>query len=240
MNLKLCAETAQRIWNKEAHEWALEEDFVRIGNIRIPLMHWRFDRRLTEMRGLVGKGKAVYNLCAYKSVRVDHAGTDFDKILLRELDVCQWLLGQDIVSVYALSNGDKAVLALAETASGIVCALDLAATLSPETNPVTRHEIIGVEGIITDRSINEQVPVEAVYVFKDSEKNPETFTDMDFSLLGLTPEEVQIVDYIIDLLENPVQYEELLSRYDRLTKLIDCFHTSIRTGEKVYMGGNVV
>lgn len=238
MNLKLCVETAQRIWNKETPEWALEEDSVRIGDVRIPMMHWRFDRRLTEMRGLVGK--AVKNLCAYKSVLVDHAGKDFDRILLRELDVCQWLIGQELVSVYAISHSDKAVLALAETASGIVCAFDLAATLSPETNPITRHEIIGVEGIITDRSINEQVPVEAVYVFKDSEKNPETFTDTDFSMLGLTPEEVQIVDYTIDLLENPDQYDELQCRYDRLTKLIDCFNTSIRTGEKVYMGGNAV
>lgn len=240
MNRKLCEATARRIWNKESPEWALEEGDVRVGSVRIPLMHWRFDRRLTEMRGLVGKGKAVYNLCAYKSVRVDHAGTDFDHILRRELDVCQWLLGQDIVSVYAIANGDKAVLALAETASGIVCALDLAATLSAESNPITRHEIIGVEGIITDRAINEQVPVEAVYVFKKNEKNPETFTDADFSMLGLKPEEIQIVDYIIDLLENPGQYEDLQNRYDYLTKLIDCFHTSIKMGKKVYMGGNAV
>lgn len=240
MDLKRCEESAQKIWKKKDPVWNLEKDAVCIGDVRIPLMPWRFDRRLTEMRGLVGKGKAVYNLCAYKSVRVDWAGTDFNDILLRELDVCQWMIGQDIVSVYAVSRGDKAMLALAETAFGTVCAFDLAATLSPESKPVTRHEIIGVEGIITDRSINEQVPVDAVYVFKDDKKYPDAYTDMDFSMLGLTSEEIQIVDFILDLLANPAQYKELQDRYDRLTALIEVFHTSVQTGKKVFVGGKAV
>lgn len=235
MNLKLCEETARRIWNKNTPDWSLEEDSVRIGDTRIPLMPWRFDRRLMEMRGLVGKDKSVYNLCTYKSIRVDHKGTDLDSVLIKELDVCQWLTGKEIVSFYALANGEKALLALADTDSGMVCAFDIAATLSLETNPITRHEIIGVEGLITDRAINEQVPVEALYVFKDNQKNPEAFTDMDMAMLGLTPEEIQTVDYIINLLENPEQYCELQSRYNRLTELVGYIKASIESGKKVFV-----
>lgn len=238
MNLELCKETAQRIWNKTMPDLTLDENSVRIGNVQVPLMPWRYDRRLTEMKGLVGKNKAVYNICAYKSVRVDQKGSDFDGMLCRELDVCQWLIGQDIISVYATANEDKALLALAETASGIVCAFDLASTLSMDSTPITRHEIIGVEGLITDRSINEQVPVEAVYVFKDDNKHPDTYTDMDFSMLGLTPEEIQTVDFILHLLANPAEAEELQNRYDNLLKLIECIHTSIQIGEKVYVEGH--
>lgn len=233
MDLKLCEKTVHRIWNKEAPVWSFEEDAVRIGDDRVPLMFWRFDRRLTEMRGLVGQ--SVCQLCAYKSVRVDHAGEDFDAILLREIDVCQWLLGQDIVSVYAISSGDKALLALAETASGIVCAIDLAATLSPESKVITRHEITGVEGLITDRAINEQIPIDALYLFQKDRKHPETFTDMDYSMLGLNPEEIQVVDFVIDLLADPTQYGELQSRYERLKKLVGVVRKSIETGEKVFV-----
>lgn len=233
MDLTLCEKTVQRIWNKEAPSWSFEENGVRIGDASVPLMFWRFDRRLTEMRGLVGQ--SVCQLCAYKSVRIDHADENFDSMLLREIDVCQWLLGQDIVSVYAMSNGDKALLILTETASGVVGAIDLAATLSPESKVITRHEIIGVEGLITDRAINEQLPVDALYLFHKDCKHPETFTDMDFSMLGLTSEEIQVVDFVIDLLADQTQYGELQSRYERLKKLVGVVRMSIETGRKVFV-----
>jgi len=233
MNLKLCESTARRLWKGSDVCWTLDDNYLTVNGRKVHLMPWRFNRRLSEMRSLVGENHGVQNICAYKSVRIERSDRDFKRILLEELDTCSWLTGHETSSVYAVSNSDRTLLAIAETADGIVCALDLAATLSAESLPVTRHELIGEEGIITDRAINEQVPVSAVYLFKNSEKHPESFTDMDLSMLGLIPEEIQIVDFILHILAHPDEINEWNKRYEKLEKTVECVYSSIQTGKKI-------
>lgn len=233
MDLKACENTARKLWGVGDSTWGLDGYALCIDGKALPLMPWRFDRRLTEMRALVERDGALRQLCSYKSLRIDRAGADFKEMLLDELDTCEWLTGDSIASIYATSNGEHALLVIAKTSTGLVCAIDFAATLSKESKPVTRHEIVGVEGLITDRSINEQIPVESLYLFRDSAKAPETFTDMDNSMLGLIPEEVKTVDNIIFLLSNRDEHGKWLKRYDRLSYLVECVFDSVRTGQKV-------
>lgn len=237
MNIGLCEKTAKA--NIKADnifpEWSLtDSQELCIEDIKIPLMPWRFNRRLMEMKSLIVNDGAVKNLCSYKSVIVDHKNVDLRTLVYKELDVCQWLIGDEISYVYSLKNQDSALLLIAKMHSGVVCTFEIATTLSNESNPITRHEIVGVEGIITDRSINEQVPVEAVYLFCDDKKDPIGYTDMDYTMFGLSPEEIMLVDNAIYLLKNKDEYDFWQKRHERLEYLTECVFRSAELGEKVY------
>ena len=58
----------------------LEADHLCIGGVSFPLLFWRFDRRLTEMHGLVGKGngtKPLINIDSHrKTIEVMNACYD--------------------------------------------------------------------------------------------------------------------------------------------------------------------
>ncbi len=238
MDMKLCEKTARELLKNDAAypDWTLTgKRELYIADKKIPLMPWRFNRRLETIHALIYNDKAVKNLCSYKSIRIDHSGANLKELLYGELDTCERLVGEKISYIFAMQNQDCALLAVAGMKSGVTGTIELAATLAMESVPVTRHEIIAVEGIITDRSINEQVPVEPVYLYTNNKKAPDGFTDMDISMYGLSPDEIEIVENIVYLLNNQDEYDLWIERHKRLTYITDCAFRSVKSGEKICM-----
>jgi hypothetical protein len=241
MDLILCEKTVQARLSTDMllPDWSLTgKRRLRLVDHEIPLMPWRFNRRLETIYELIYVDGAVKNLCSYKSIRIDHTDSDLEELLYSELDTCEWLVGDKITSIYALQNQKQAILAVALMNSGVTATIELAATLSKESIPVTRHEIIAVEGVIMDRAINEQVPVETVYLYTADKKEPVGFTDMDISMFGLSPDEVEIVDNAVDLLKHQDRHDYWLRRDKQLCYLANCAICSAKTGEKVIMEVN--
>ena len=238
MDLKQCEKTARKILKTDVMypDWTLTgKRELYIADKIIPLMPWRFSRRLETIHELIYQDEAVKNLCSYKSIRIDHSGADLKELLYGELDTCEWLVGEKISYIFAVQNQDCALLAVAGMNSGVTGTIELAATLSMESVPVTHHEIIAVEGIITDRSINEQVPVEPVYLYTNNKKEPDGFTDMDISMYGLSPDEIEIVENTVFLLKKQDEHDLWQQRHKRLCYLTDCAFRSAKSGEKIYM-----
>lgn len=208
------------------------ENAVVINNQTYELMPTRFSRRLKAMRTLCESG-TLGTVCSYKSVTVEHKCKSLKRIVMCALDECEWLLDDKINSIYSVTNGRNTSYCIVTTSKGYTGAIDVSTTLSSDTAPITRHEITGVEGMITDRSINEQIPVEAVYMFNSNQKIPETFTDVDMYMYGLNPEEVMVCDNISELVLNEASCKFFKNQYDRLEYLFECAEKSARTGDKI-------
>lgn len=198
MRLDLIKEAVFKISGKSPEIFKINEDlYINIDKTSKKLTPWRHDRRLIAMRSLAIGDNVLRQNCSYKSTRVSHKSENIEHTLFTELDVCQWMLCDKIVSVYAQAVEDKILSLILKTERGILCSIEIALTLSSDTSPITKHEIVGKEGMISDRSINEQVPFEAVYLFEGGKKTPTTFTDMEASLYGLVPCEIALAENIL-------------------------------------------
>lgn len=204
--------------------WNLDKDGkFSVDGKEYKLMPWRYDRRLRAVRGLSVENNMLRKICSYKSQRIGRKSENMKNVLMAELDICQWLTDDKINSVYAIGIGNETLSAILKTSSGILCNIEISLTLSEETAPVIKHEIVGKEGMISDRSINEQVPVEAVYVFENDKKHPTTYTDMDPDMLGLNPAEIMIADNIIDILNskyNPQEIDKIKKEVEDLAEFV--------------------
>ena len=196
------------------------------------LTPWRFNTRLKEVRNLASVVKCLRKNCSYKSLIATHNSADISEILFIEIDTCQWILNDRIKYVYAFSEENQMYSLIAKTVNGILCQIEISTTLNDETSPITRHEIVGKEGMICDRSINEQIPVDAVYLFKDTERFPESMTDTNLSSLGLTVFENQVLDNIVYIL---IHKASAISKSEKenVLSVIESINESVKTGKRV-------
>ena len=209
----------------------IDDGKLYVDGVLFELMPWRYDRRLRAIRGLSVENNVLRKICSYKSQRIGSKSENMKNVLVSELDVCQWLTDDKIISVYAIGIGNETLSAILKTSKGILCNIEISLTLSDETSPVVKHEIVGKEGMISDRSINEQVPVEAVYVFENDKKHPITFTDMDPDMLGLNPEEIMVADNITDILKSRYNAEEIEKTKKEAEDLADFVMSARDTGK---------
>lgn len=236
MNYQLIVESAKRLLGDNPTVWELRDNTLVIDGTVYPLTPWHYHRRLHTIRPMILKTKVLKQVCNYKSQRIESGDSDLFRLLYEELDTAEWMLDERIVSVFASINENTTLSAIVKTESGILGNLTLATTLPQGTPPVTRHEFVGLEGMICDRSINEQIPVEAVYVF--GENKTETFTDYDFNMLGLTPQEIMLADNIMQLVLSKPDAAAMKSAAKRNEYLVDCVLRSAETGEVVTVEGN--
>ncbi len=214
-----------------------DDRIVTVNGEKYPLTPWRYDRRLRGIRHLAIDNNVLRRICSYKSIRIDHIDCNIEKVLHDELDACQWILNDKIVSVYAITHQDKVLSAILNTEKGILCSIEITLTLCSETKPVVRHEIVGKEGMISDCSINEQVPIDSVYLFDSNKKNPESFTDLPGALLGLKPNETAVLDNIEAVVTKKPSVKELWDNEAEIKHLVECTYKSAELGERIITRG---
>lgn len=233
MNYELIKNYVEDKVKEQSADWEIDGGSVIIDGIVYIIAPWRRNRNLQSLHYLSVETESVAGLCSYKATRIEAKGASISEILYGELDVCRWLTNDEFVSVYALSNGDQTVSMILKTKKDILCSISASTTLSTETDPITRHEIVGEEGMISDRCINEHIPSKEIYVFEDTKKDPTTYNDLDFHVDGLSPEEIFASEYIIELIENKELRFEASKNQEKLSKYMEAFSRSLETGEVV-------
>lgn len=236
MNCDLIKQTVDETLKKQL-EWKFDGNGIVFDSEKYALTPWRFDIRLKEIKNLASGVKALRRNCSYKSLIATHKSADISELLFQEIDVCQWILEDKIKYVYAFSDTNRMFSIMAKTKSGILCQIEISTTLNDGTPPITKHEIVGKEGMISDRAINEQVPVEAVYLFKDTEKYPESMTDTNLSSIGLTVLENQILDNVIYILTYRTNAIDENEKNNNL-RVIESIYESVRSEQKVAVKEN--
>ena len=217
----------------------LGETLISFDNKEITLRPWRFDRRLLTLRYLAINENRLRTICSYKSSFIGKCSDDIEKVLYTELDTCMWMLDDSIVSVYAVGTEGRTMSLILRTEKDVLCNIEIALTLSEDTNTITKHEFVGKEGVISDRSINEQIPFEAVYLFESDKKDPLSYTDMDSLMFGLSPYEISVTDNIIEILKNPAEYTSDVESDKKVKTLMNCVFESLKTGEVINVGGGL-
>ena len=199
---------------------------VTVNGEDLPTLSHRAERRFLELKNIV-QGGTLVGISVMRVARIVEKGSDLFEQLYRELDLCQYILGRRFVSINAMQN-EGTMIAIATAEDGVVCTLELAATLSKGEPAKDKHEIISQRGIACDVVVDAQLKQNSVYVFGN--KNQE-FTDVDFELYGLSIEDIAVVRSAFAAAKD--QNGEQLKAIDRnLNMLVELAKRSVETGER--------
>ena len=203
-----------------------DSDTVVIDGKELPLMAYKTERRFLELKNMVANG-TLSGISVMRVARIVEKGSDLYATLGRQLDICQYVLGRKIRSVMAMEN-DIVLNAIASTVDGVVCTLEISATLQKGEAPKDKHEIIAEHGIGCDVVVDAQLKQDSIYVFGAENKK---FTDVDFELYGLSVEDVAVVRTAFGLAKQD-DYAEILACKANIDTLADLARKAVSTGER--------
>lgn len=205
----------------------LSHSEVKINGENSALLPWRWERRITELKNLAqgtAASGALKNVSVMRSSHIANKGTDIFKVLKREIDICEYVTGSRVAEIFAVGDENSVINVIAKLKSGVICTIELAATLCPSTKIVDKHEVIAEQGVACDRVVDTQVPQSTTYVFTDSE-NPTGYQDVDAELYGLSIDEIAVVRQCFDMAANEYSLNE---DNTHLNGLIDAAKTSLK------------
>ncbi|MBQ7936569.1 MAG: hypothetical protein IJ333_09550 [Clostridia bacterium] len=197
-----------------------------INGKEIPLLSHRLERRFIELKNIV-QGGTLQGISVMRVARIVKNGFDIYETLYRELDLCQYILGRKIRSIMAMENGNV-LNAIATTEDGVVCTIEISATLKSNEHAKDKHEIISQRGIACDVVVDAQLKQDSIYVFGAENKK---FTDVDFELYGLSIEEIAIVRSAFTIAQKGIK-DEMISIDSYIKTLVEKAKESVKTGER--------
>ncbi len=202
---------------------------VTIDGIDIPLLSHRSERRFIELKN-IANGGTLKGISVMRVQRIVEKNTDLNEVLYREFDLCEWILNDKIKTVTAMKN-DNVINLIATTKNGIVCTIEISATLKENTPPIDKHEIISQRGIACDVVVDAQLRQDSVYVYGNDEKK---YTDVDFELYGLSVDDIAVVRAAFALAQKK-NTDEHLSAYEHISQLISAAAESVELCERVVL-----
>lgn len=202
---------------------------VVIGGMELPILSHRSERRFVELKNIVNNGTLV-GVSVMRVARIIEKGSDIYEALYRELDLIQYILQRSIKSIMVMEN-DNVMNAIATTEDGVVCTIEISATLKAGEIPKDKHEIISQRGIACDVVVDAQLKQDSIYVFGAENKK---YTDVDFELFGLSIEEIAVVRAAFAVAQK-LNFDELKAIDENLCKLVEMAKKSAENGEREVM-----
>ena len=202
---------------------------IVINGKEIPILAHRSERRFIELKNVVNNGTLV-GVSVMRVARIVEKGSDIYEELYRELDLCQYILQKQIRSIMVMEN-DNVMNAIATTEDGVVCTIEISATLRAGEPAKDKHEIISQRGIACDVVVDAQLKQDSIYVFGAENKK---YTDVDFELFGLSIEEIAVVRAAFTLVQGK-KYDEMKEIHTNLCKLVELAKKSAENGEREVM-----
>lgn len=202
---------------------------VIIDGQELPLLSHRNERRFLEQKNIV-TGGTLEGISVMRVARIIEKGSDIYEALGRELDICQYVLQRNLASIMVMQN-DNVLNAISTCEDGVVCTIEISATLAKGEIPKDKHEIIAQRGTCCDVVVDAQLKQDSIYVFGAENQK---FTDVDFELYGLSIEEVAIVRAAFGIAQKK-NYEEMKAIDARMKKLVELAKRSAVSGEREVM-----
>ncbi len=208
----------------------LSGNTVIIDDKTLPLLPWRRERRLIELRNLAAG--PLTGISTMRILRIVHRGADLMAELYREIDIAQYVLNSKIREIFAIGDKAHALNLIAKTADGYVVSFEISATL-PEGAPIIdKHEIIAIAGVACDRAADTQVPQNSIYVYGDGETA--AYTDVDAELFGLTVDQCAIVRSAFEIAKTGA---DLTAEADCAAAVVAAAERSLATLENIFVEG---
>ncbi len=197
-----------------------------IDGIDTPILSHRLERRFIELKNIV-QGGTLQGISVMRVARIVEKNNDIYEELYRELDICQYILGRKIIGITAMQN-DNTLNVIATAEGGIVCTIEISVTLAKGEIAKDKHEIISQRGIACDVVVDAQLKQDSIYVFGNENKK---FTDVDFELYGLSPEDIAVVRSAFTIAQKGAK-DEMIAFDKELKVLVGKAKVSITTGER--------
>lgn len=180
------------------------------------LLPWRPERRFVELKKLID-GKTLEDVSTLRFASMS-AEQSLEKLLYRELDLCEYLGESPIVSAFAVTGG-KTANVIVKLADGKSCSVECSAALPPGTAEMDRHEIIARRGIACDRVVDTQVPQSSIYQF--TANGEKRYTDIDTELFGFSNAEILLIRAAFEVLRQPELADAWNKAGTRLVRLTE-------------------
>lgn len=226
--------------------WVLGQDSIFLADGReVPLLPWRTHYHTLAMlqftQGSRIQADASNGAAAAHSTALSHpcyirvqytgcASEDLRKILWREIDITEFLLGEHFSSFYAVQN-DYALYITAELNRKILCTMTLHASLPEGTTPIYRHELITRSGYVTDRSVDTELTPESMYLL--NEGGIESYNAVDALTYGLDQRDVADVRAALAILSGRVEAQSYIETGKHLDRMCDLVYRAARTGMRL-------
>jgi len=157
--------------------------------------------------------------------------TALAQLLYGKFDLCEYLGGSEIKSIFAVCNGDKAANVIVKLANGLSCSVECSVTLPAGAEGIDRHEIIARRGVASDRVVDTQVPQSSIYAFTG--RGEKRFTDTDSELFGFAPQAVNLIRAAFAVLTDPKTGKAWNRQHKRLMKMVAAAGKSDKTQKPV-------
>lgn len=200
-----------------------------LGDKVYPILKHRTERKFVEMKNLVNNG-TLDGVSVMRSSRITSRGKDVYEELYREIDICRYVLDREIKTVMVFEN-ENVLNAILSTQDGVVCTIEIAATLNDCELPKEKHEVIAKRGTVCDIVVDAQLRQDSVYIF--GEKN-EAYTDVDFELYGLTYDEINVVRNVFFVARDK-EYEKAMANHNVTSEILKLAKKSAISGEREVM-----
>lgn len=207
----------------------IDRETVSIDGKKSAILPWRCERRFVELKKLA-QGGEMHGISVIRVARIDRKGADIMKMFYREADICEYVLGSEVKEVFAIENSGKALNAILKMDSGVICTLEIAATLGEGEKVIDKHEIIAEKGVACDRVVDTQIPQSSIYVFANG-KNQE-FIDTDAELYGLSIDDAAIARQCFELARDGIC---LCEQAEHLSNLLAACKKSIAAGKNIIL-----
>lgn len=200
---------------------------VIINGEELPLFAHRYERRIVELEKLTNDG-TLFGISVMRTARIVERGSDVFDELYRELDICQYVLRRRIKTITVMQN-ESVLNTIAVTDDGIVCTIEISATLTKGEPPKDKHEIISQRGIACDIVVDAQLKQDSIYVFGNENKK---YTDVDFEIFGLLIDDTAVVRAAFALAQSE-DYSDIKNDAENLERLIRLAQKSAKTNERM-------
>ncbi len=227
--MKILQEKLEFLLNKYSVETKAEFKDCKtavIDDVETPILSHRLERRFIELKNIV-MGGTLQGISVIRVARIVEKGRDIFAELYREFDICEYILGRKIVAVTAMQN-DNTLNVIATAEDGIVCTIEISATLAKGEIAKDKHEIISQRGIACDVVVDAQLKQDSVYLFGAENKK---FTDVDFELYGLSIEDIAVVRSAFTIAQKGTK-DEMITIDENLKVLIEKAKASVESGER--------
>lgn len=206
-----------------------DEKTVVIDGQELPLLSHRNERRFLEQKNIV-TGGTLQGVSVMRVARIIEKGSDIYEALGRELDICQYVLQRNLICVMVMEN-DNVLNAISTCEDGVVCTIEISATLAKGEPAKDKHEIIAQRGTCCDVVVDAQLKQDSIYVFGAENQK---FTDVDFELYGLSADEVAIVRAAFAIAQKK-NFDEMKAIDARMQKLVELAKRSAVSGQREVM-----
>ncbi len=155
-------------------------DTLVLDGVEYPLFWWRCDPQVGSMYAKAPSRK----LCSMKLNRAGAKSAGLEKLLYKELDIAEWIMDSRVRTVMNFQNGGSMNM-LATMENERVALFELTASLHDDTPEQGRHTYWGEDGMASDRVVSQKVASEAIYLFTEDAKDPQTYNDIFIYMYGL-------------------------------------------------------